>query len=357
MWLKVLSLILVFSLSVMARNLDYLITPLNPLAYYPMTDLLDYPNDSNASVLEDKSGNAFNLAVLGTSGVIKHAALNNRPGLLFNEEDPLQFEFDAPVGVKHLFIVAMADGANFDAYRGLISGMTSNSLLLGDSGQTKFFNLGFSGFNYYKSGTSYIQTNQQAPFNAFELIEMSVSGGVSLDGVRLGQDKADIDRRWKGYALTPILFTDVLTLNQRRRVNLYYDLKYSFWKKFGVQQYEMYFPSPAILPEVVWFYFREVPPDWEGVTIKHTYDDEGVSFMDTTDTPPQYWDIEYTGLSPEKAEIFDEFYNQVRKKHTFKFIAKDGTEHSGVRIDSYDRNHKDNLSKIINVKIRLVKYP
>lgn len=342
----------------MAQNVSELIRPLSgKLAWYEMSDLLEIADGDPANYLTDASGNAYDAGLIGAGPVVEHSAINGRPALYFDgASEPLQHEFLAPLGVRHVFVVALADGAAFDAYRGLISGMTTNSLLLGDNGQTKFFDLGFGGFNFYKSGESFPQNNQQAPFNAFELLEMSVTGGVSIDGIRIGQDKADPDRRWKGYIVEPLLFTEEKTLAERRRINLYYDLKYSLWKNFGVQGYELYFPSPAIMPEVLWARFYEAPTDWDAVTVKHTYDDDGASFSDATDTPPKRWEIGYTGLTPEQKNVFDAFADAVRRKHTFKFIDKWGEEHSGVRIESYERGHEAHKSKAHWVNIKLVKF-
>lgn len=357
---KILIFALVFALthSIMARNLTALIEPLAPVRWYQMNQTDAFEDGAFVADVQDESGNSADLLPtgLGTDVPVWDSnALNNRPGLFFAEESPL-FETTA-FNAYHFFVVAKYDGANFGAaYRGLITDEATNYILLGNTGGATFFDPTPVDVTYFKSQTEYAQNNMQAPFSDFELVEISWTAGKAMDGFQLGQDRADTGRRWNGWIVEPVAFGAILSTSERRRVNLYYDLKYKLWLSAGVAQYEMFFPSPEIVPEIKYLHYNKPVLDWSAVTIKHTYEDEGASFSDTTDTPPQTWEIEYTGLTAEEREIFDEFSEQVRKKHTFKFIEKDGTVQTGVRIENYESFHEGNKSWSNAVKVSLVKY-
>lgn len=188
--------------------------------------------------------------------------------------------------------------------------------------------------------------------NEWALLEISNTTGWSMDAFRIGQDKVDTTRRWSGWIADPMFFSSVQAGVNLKRIRLYYNLKYSLWTN-GTP----YFPSPDIVPELFYYHYREVPIDWESVSVRHTYQDEGVSVIDRTDTPPQEWDLEYTGLNKEEVEIFDAFNDAVRRKSTFIYTDVNGIEHTGVRIKTYERTHDGNKRSINNVRITLIKNP
>lgn len=63
--------------------------------------------------------------------------------------------------------------------------------LLGQSGETKFFDLGFgSGYEYRKNGVLFAENNQQAPMNEFAVVHVRRTGGWTMaDGVVFGVDR------------------------------------------------------------------------------------------------------------------------------------------------------------------------
>lgn len=333
------------------------------VAWYAMTEKQTDSDLAACNGLLDYSGNERELFNGDLSGLPRIAAssLNGFPAVYFasSNDKPLTFSpLSGTITARHFFVVAKYNGANFgSSYRGLISDQATNPVLLGNnSSGTTFFDLTPLSVTYYKAQTNYVQSAMSAPLNSYALVEISSASGWALDGIQIGQDRADSSRRWSGWVVEPLIFSSVLTDFERKRVNLYYDLKYSLWKTNGAVNYEIEFPSPWMLPELGYYHYREIPVNWDSVTIKHEYEDSGASFADTTDTPPQYWEIEYTGLTSDEAQIFDAFNDAVRRKHTFTFTAKDGTEHSGVRIDSYERNHEGNKAWNNSVKFTLVKF-
>jgi len=349
------------------RTLEKLITPLSGLqGWYPgnewaaatdsdpVDDLLDYSNSGGLVSRELFNGDLSGLPTIAAS------AINGWPAVKFasSHDKPLTYVHSGTIGIKHVFVLAKLDAANFSAYRGLVSDAATNAVLLGDNGTTKFYDPTPAVVSYYKNGVSYAQNNMQAPANEWALLEISNATGWSLDGFQIGQDRGTTGRRWRGWIIDPMFLSSVQSGAGLNRIRLYYALKYGIWRdSAGAEVFPIYFPSPGVCPELMYYRYREIPFNWDGVTVKNTYDDDGASFSTTTDDPPQKWEIGYQGLTLAQAEIFDAFNDAVRRDRTFNFIDKAGATHTGVRIESYERNHESYKSWRHFVNITLVKYP
>lgn len=345
------------------RNLRELITPISGLqGFYPGDEHLTNTEDAAVNDLLDYSSSERELFNGDFSGLptLDLDAINGWPAVKFaaSNDKPLTYvPLSGTIGVKHVFVLAKLDAANFSAYRGLVSDQASNAVLLGDNGTAKFFDPTPTTVSYFKNLTAYAQSNMQAPANEWALVEISNATGWSLDGFQIGQDRANTGRRWRGWIAAPMFFSSVQQGATLYRIRLYYALKYNLWlSSTGAILYPIYFPSPAVCPELMYYRYREIPYNWDAVTVKHTYDDEGASFSTTTDGPPMMWEIGYRGLTKAQFEIFDAFNDAVRRDRTFNFIDKSGTTHTGVRIQSYERNHEEYKSWRNSVNLVLVKY-
>lgn len=361
-----LATIVILTLSVAGqRKMLYNVTPiienLSPYAWYPLNNVTEA---TFAEFVSDASGNGRGLEATNISPDTPSYVLdviNGLPVVRHNADSPLLYD---PTGagptVKHLFILTKyTAAANFGAGdRGFISeqqsaGSGGKALFVGDSGQTYFVNQSITGFTYFKSQTSYAEGNQQAPFTNFELIEFSSSTGLALDDLLVGQDRDDSASRWYGDWADLIIFTSELDADQLRGVRLYFDLKYNLWLTHSTT---LYFPDQAATG-ILWSRFDEEPLPWDNVTISNEYDDGGRSFNTITDDPTKFWTIEFTGLTPEEAEIFDVFNDAARRDRTFSLVDKYGTTHTGVRILDYSRSHEGHKSWSKDVSFRLAKYP
>lgn len=98
------------------------------------------------------------------------------------------------------------------------------------------------------------------------------------------------------------------------------------------------------------------PIDWKEVTISHEYEDGGRSFNEVSNDAPRRWDIEYNGLSPDIADLFEQFYNAYRFAKKFAFTDKLGVTHQNVQIEAFANEHEAHKSWIKNVSFRLVKF-
>lgn len=333
-------------------------------ALIPTTDLIAYyaleeiTADDYVGSLTDSSGNARTLTATAAapdrpSGLTN--SLNGQPLMLFASCSPLLNTTSPPV-VKDIYVLAKYTlAANFGgAYRGLISGETAGDALTGDSAgsSTKFTNFGTGTSTYYKSQTAYAAAAQEAPFTNFELIRLSDTAGMTFDGIQIGNQRA-FARKWHGYVGDIVLYSSVQSTANARRLALYYDLKFGLWR---INSTTLYFPDPTTTG-IDWARFDDEPKPWDGVTVSHEYDDGGRSFNTITDTPARFWEIGFTGLSPEEAEIFDAFNDAARRDRTFSLIDKYGDTQTGLRIASYSRGHEGHKSWSKSATFRLVKYP
>lgn len=104
--------------------------------------------------------------------------------------------------------------------------------------------------------------------------------------------------------------------------------------------------------------YMEDSPDFQAVTNKHVYEDEGVSFNTTNDVAPRRWIYEFTGLSEAEAAVFDDHFKQCRFDKDFGFTDRRGYIYDfGIYYENYQRGHERNKRWIQTRSITLVKYP
>src|SRR5690242_10467067 len=103
----------------------------------------------------------------------------------------------------------------------------------------------------------------------------------------------------------------------------------------------MYFPSSDItgIPKSR---FYAAPPDYDQITDSWQYEDGGRDFNEVAPpaNAPRRWEYGFTGLTPEQAKIFDDFYDAVRKVTPFDFRDKYGVVWSNVYVEDYSRAHE-----------------
>lgn len=97
--------------------------------------------------------------------------------------------------IYEAFIVMKMREATFSNDAGILTAGTVVPFLLGDSGETKFTNLGIGGsYQYRLNGTLYTESNQQAPMNEFGVVHLRITGGLTLGDMQVGKDRAATDR-------------------------------------------------------------------------------------------------------------------------------------------------------------------
>lgn len=312
---------------------------------------------SGHEIIYDYSGNNRTIDSSPTNAAVLTAnVLAGQPGWYFNGTTTVPLNYTGAVTPKHVFVLASAEEVAFTLNRGLLSGETSGDVLASDSSGDEFVDLGIgAGFEYRKSDIVYPEAGQEAPMNgAFALIEVSSTGGFGFDGIQVGKQKNIAGRIWKGYFVEQLLFDRVLTLIERTRVMLYFNLKFAQWQV----DLPFYFPSDDILeyrPRRSRFYAE--PPMYQKVTDSFEFEDGGKTFNEVADTPPRRWEYNYLRRTPAQVIIFDAFWDQARLANPFIFRDKYGTEWADVRIEKYSRSHQKHLSMFNDIEFDLIKYP
>lgn len=106
------------------------------------------------------------------------------------------------------------------------------------------------------------------------------------------------------------------------------------------------------------------PKDWAAVTVFQEFEDGGQDAIEHAGDAPQYYDLEYDGLTDEDANILDQFYENHRLSITFTFIeprdhpwtGSEGFTVTGCRFVSFERDH-DKVKGIQKRKVVIVKRP
>lgn len=157
------------------------------------------PATNTPLLVPDFSGNGRNLTVsAGNEPALAVSPLNGELGYYFNGgNDP--YSWSGSVTAKHVFALLAFDRARFLGNEGVISGLTSGNILTSQQSGTTFYPFGTSGYKYRRADVAFDVLNMQAPVGGnFALVELVLPGaGVSMNGIRIGQQFADTARRAK----------------------------------------------------------------------------------------------------------------------------------------------------------------
>lgn len=113
----------------------------------------------------------------------------------------------------------------------------------------------------------------------------------------------------------------------------------------------------------IYLKYLKRPKDWGAITVVSTFEDGGKDFGLHAAIPPQFYELEYDGLTDEDANILDEFWNDHGLHTTFIFIEprdhpwtfQEGATVTGCRFVSYDRDH-NKVKTIQSRKVVIAKY-
>lgn len=321
--------------------------PTGPAAWYQYQ-----PGVSGHYIIYDSSGNGRHIAGNPANApVLTENVHEGHPAWYFDgTREPLVYS--GAFAVKHAFVLASNEDATFSGYQGLLSGETSGDVLVGADTTTKFYDLGISNV-YSNSGTEYLENNQQSPMSGtFRLVEVKNTTGITLDGIQIGQQRADVTRRWQGHFVEMILFTSVLTTAEIRRVRLYFNLKFAAFK-YGLP---LHFPSADLVSTIGPSRFRQVPQDFDKTTDSWEYEDAVKDFNEVAGDAPYMWEYAYPAVPKAQLPIFDEFWRQARKANPFTFRDREDYVWTNVRVEDYNRNHEAHKRWRSEVSFQLVGY-
>lgn len=145
--------------------------------------------------------------VLGTHDAIRLSATTN-DGFLFDPNATTPGD-ETPVIFEAFFVMKMRE-ATFSNFAGILSADETIVALLGDSGTTKFFDIGLTAnqYEYKKNNVSYAINNQQAPMNEFGVVHTRFLEGKVLEFLQIGKDRDFAGR------FAEVDFIDILLCNE-----------------------------------------------------------------------------------------------------------------------------------------------
>ncbi len=189
-------------------------------------------NAKNALTVADFSLNERDLVAGANPPVLQQNILNGNSAVYFDGTNtPLQWQ--GTLLVQHLFLVVKIDGETFNGYEGIFSDIASHSLLFGGGpGQSKFYNLGIGQLvKYRKNSADFPETDLQAPMNEFGIIELFFPQGLYVDGLQIGQDLKNVSRKFKGYFVEQLVYSEEKTSCERMKIYEYFAQKFNLWRK------------------------------------------------------------------------------------------------------------------------------
>lgn len=98
--------------------------------------------------------------------------------------------------------------------------------------------------------------------------------------------------------------------------------------------------------------------DYDQVTYSQKFEDASEAANAVNSTAPQRWVIEFDGLSPFEAEIWQDHYDLAfADLNSFPYTEKDGTTVTGVKYLKFECSHDGHKSWIKKVSVELIKRP
>lgn len=189
---------------------------------------------TTGAAVADLSGKNRTLTAAANAPALQANVVNGYPGIYFDgTRDPLRFSGNTLF--RHAFIVASFDGGTFTGNEGLFTDISTNPILVGGgAGSDKFLNLGqsqYGVYNYLKNYQPFPEAGQIAPVaNKISIIEVIFPPSLFLNGIQFGQDRGLTGRKWKGFFIESLIYSEVKTEGERRQIYSYLAMKFHLWR-------------------------------------------------------------------------------------------------------------------------------
>ena len=203
--------------------------------------------------LVDISRNSRHVTASGDLPAIEAGKKNGLPAVYFDgTNDP--FIYTGAVSCKHLFCVCAYEEEEFGAgeFPGIISDISTYGLLAGEEDSDEFHNFTANGvYGFANSDVGLTLDNAQAPVNGtFAVIELIFPAALPLSGIVIGRDRGNASRKWKGWFLESLIYSEVKTAYDRMLTYRYFAMKYHLWPLNGSGTLNR-FPFPSNHTEAV----------------------------------------------------------------------------------------------------------
>lgn len=168
------------------------------------------------------TGDVVDVAAAQNGHMIKRFSNTTNDGVLKNNL--------ANPGTYDAFVVMKMREAAFSNAAGILTDRTGgDSILIGDSGTTKFANPSLSptAFTYKLNGVEYEQSDMQAPMNTWGVVQVRYTTGFELpNGIQMGKSHATAGTFAELDLGEVILANDVLPITTAREITEYLIVKW-----------------------------------------------------------------------------------------------------------------------------------
>ncbi len=205
--------------------------PKNGLELWNMLDA-----SADGATAYDFSGNGRDLTASSSAPSLQTIpAINNQRAAYFSGSgNPLKYTGNFTL--KHFFIVAAFEPAQFTEYSGLLTGaaFSGNDILVGNPASANFLNFGYTNFQYRRSDVPLAPSGQKASTAAvFAVIEGVLPVGFAMDGITVGQQRGQANTKWRGWFSEMLGWSRVLTGCERMDVYRHLAMKYNLWRQMA----------------------------------------------------------------------------------------------------------------------------
>lgn len=164
-------------------------------------NLLSQSNGSNLAFATDQSANARHLtADAPTPTFVTNAVSGKATARFSGTQNPLTNP--AVFTLRCAFLVAKYDGALFpddaNGYKGLLSPLFGDGILVGNRNSADFYNYVRDLYEFRSNDLIKPQSDADAPMNSYRLIFVRFWQNIQMNGVVVGQDSNNVNRKWKG---------------------------------------------------------------------------------------------------------------------------------------------------------------
>lgn len=230
---------------------DWSKTNLVPLAgleaWHDAGQITGVANGGAVSSVPDSSGKGRTLTVSANKPTLNTNAINSNPSVVFSgSNNPLRYA--SSFTAKHFFVVAGYANATFHSlYPGLLSDTASLAVLIGDPGQSRFWDV----TGQYGSAPTYRKRDVPIAFSAatasmsgvISIFEVEMVSSFTMGGIDVGRyiDLAGYD--WVGPWCEHFIYSRSLTEYERIMMYQYFAMRYWIWQQ-TVAGLDVY-PFPA----------------------------------------------------------------------------------------------------------------
>ncbi len=174
-----------------------ILLPRTNLELYCDANLLSLANGANVLSFTDQSAHLRHLTAASSYPTFQTNVINGKSIVRFNgSQNPLKNT--AHFTVSCGWIVAKFNGSSFSDYKGLLSDLVNQTILVSNNSGANFFNTGIEFFEFRSNDRIYPQSNAPAPMNAFKLIFFRFWKPIVVDGIQIGQQTTFSSRKWNG---------------------------------------------------------------------------------------------------------------------------------------------------------------